>query len=283
MSRKFVYYGAGRSADEFINPYIDWSLRNNTQNYNGAYIRVRRVDDNQEKDINGVNNELDLSDVISFANGSDLRVVIIYNKGVGGSQFDLIMPVAGFQPYIFKSNDFIMVNGKPSIDFLGGDLTIRTEPYAQSLLDKDVIVSNVFESQQDVSIQGVFEEYLQSNAENRIAIYSDTRSFNFRFCNFRPTAPDNTLSFSVQQPISTQRQFTYMYNNENISGFAEGVSVDSVNDNSIFTVGDKIMRLGRQSSPSFIFEGKWQETIIDLDLSKKSLIETNINDYYGIY
>ena len=143
MSRRFVYYGAGRSG--FLNPAIDWSLRNNTQGYNGAYIRVRRMSDNEETDILGVNNQLDVANMLAWSSGSDIRTVRIQNKGFFGSGFDLVQTNAGAQPWIVRNGNLVTVNGKVAIDFSGGNYFLRSaQNHGVGILDHNSVLSTVF-------------------------------------------------------------------------------------------------------------------------------------------
>ena len=289
MSRKFVYYGTGRSGVAFLNPAIDWSLRNNTQGYNGAYIRVRRASDNEEIDVSGVNNELDVANMLAWGGGSDIRVLRIYNKGFFGAGFDLVQTSGGSQPFIVKNGDLVTVNGKVAIDFSGGNFRLGTggaQTHQIGILDNNSVLSTVFESQATggstgfEDLQGVIQEGM-SNTSTRIVIFSDTRSVAFIHTNYSPTS-SQALSFPNQQPTSTQRQFSYKREGNLVEAYAENQFVDSLSTTAQFPEGNKAFNLGLQRTGNFFFNGKWQETLIDTDQTKRELIDTNQINFYGV-
>ena len=288
MSRKFIYYGAGRSGVAFLNPAIDWSLRNNTEGYNGAYIRVRRVSDNEEIDVSGVNNELDVANMLAWGGGSDIRVVRIYNKGFLGA-FTLFQVTASGQPFIVRNGDLVTVNGKVAIDFSGGNFILRTfeaNPIT-SILDKNSVLSTVFESQANgggtsiADIGGVIQEIRVGTTTQRIVIYSDTRSVNFNHSNYTPDGTGTALLFPTQQPTSTQRQLSYTRENNLVEAYAENQFIDSLSSSAQFSGGTQLW-LGWQQAGPLYFNGKWQETLIDTDQTKRELIDTNQINYYGV-
>ena len=281
MSRRFVYYGAGRSG--FLNPEIDWSLRNNTQGYNGAYIRVRRLADNEEIDVLGVNNQLDVANMLAWAGGSDVRLVRIYNKGFFGSVFDLVQTNAGAQPWIVRNGNLVTVNGKVAIDFSGGNYFLRSaQNHPIGILDNNSVLSTVFESQANENVGGVVEERTAGGATPRIVVYSDTRSSLFRHSAYNPDGTGRALDFPNQQPTSTQRQLSYKREGNVVEGYAENQLVDSLSSNAQFSAASKLFTLGQQEIGNFFFNGKWQETLIDTDQTKRELIDTNQINYYGI-
>ena len=281
MSRRFVYYGAGRSG--FLNPAIDWSLRNNTQGYNGAYIRVRRLADNEEADISGVNNQLDVSNMLAWAGGSDVRVVRIYNKGFFGSGFDLVQTNAGAQPWIVRNGILVTLNSKVAIDFSGGNYFLRSaQNHEIGILDNNSVLSTVFESQANENIEGVVEERRAGGATPRIVVYSDTRSSLFRHSAYAPDGTFRPLDFPTQQPTSTQRQLSYKREGSLVEGYSENQLVDSLSSNAQFSAASKLFTLGQQEIGNLFFNGKWQETLIDTDHTKRALIDTNQINYYDI-
>ena len=283
MSKIIQIYGATSPKTVFLNPAIDWSLRNNTQGYNGAYIRVRRVSDNEEIDVLGVNNQLDVANMLALASGSDIRIVRIYNKGFFGAGFDLVQTSGGAQPFIVRNGDLVTVNGKVAIDFSGGNFFLRTaQVHTIGILDTNSVLSTVFESQASSNLGGVVEERIAARAQERIVIYSDTRTSLFRHLNYAPDGTDRLLDLPTQQPTSTQRQYSYKREANVVEAYAENQFVDSLTSTAQFTSGSKFFNLGLQDIGTLFFNGKWQETLIDNDPSKRELIDTNQINYYGV-
>ena len=288
MSKLIQIYGATSPKTAFLNPAIDWSLRNNTQGYNGAYIRVRRLSDNEETNILGVNNQLDIANMLAWA-GSDIRIVRIYNKGFFGSGFDFVQTDANRQPFIVRNGDLVTVNSKVAIDFSGGNFRLRTaQNHATGILDNNSVLSAVFESQANggsttlADLGGVVEERSNATASQRIAIFSDTRSVFFRHSNYSPDGTLRQPSFPNQQPTSTQRQLSYKREGNLVESHAENQFVDSLSSTAQFSAASKFFNLGWQEAGALHFNGKWQETLIDTDPVKRALIDTNQMNYYGI-
>ena len=283
MSKIIQIYGATSPKTVFLNPAIDWSLRNNTQGYNGAYIRVRRVSDNEEIDVSGVNNQLDVANMLAWGGGSDIRIVRIYNKGFFGSGFDLRQTSGGAQPFIVRNGNLVTVNGKVAIDFSGGNFFLRTaQNHAIGILDTDSVLSTVFKSQANTNIESVFEERAGGTTSRRIVIFSETRISGFLHSGYAPVGSFISLSFPTQQPTSTQRQLSYKREGNVVEGYAENQFVDSLSSTAQFSADSKFFHLGLQEAGPTFFNGKWQETLIDNDPTKRELIDTNQINYYGV-
>lgn len=83
--------------------YAGWGLRRLKTAYTGPLIRVRRALDNAEEDIQAASDGIvDTSDITSFASGSDVFVVTVYEQ-VGQISHDLSQAVPGQQPKIYDS------------------------------------------------------------------------------------------------------------------------------------------------------------------------------------
>lgn len=282
MSKRWIFVGSFLSK-VFLNPAIDWSLRNNTQGYTGAYIRVRKSGTSDETDIFGVNNKLDVATMLAWADGANLRVVRIYNKGFLGSLFDLTQTVqGGAQPWIVRNGQLVTVNGEVAIDFSGGNYFFETDNYSNAILDKNSVMSSVFESQSGLELSGVIEEVRQGTTSQRVVQYSDTRNTLFRHSNYAPDGTGNFLDFPSQQPTNTQRQMSIKREGNTVEAYAENNLIDSLTSTAQFVLGNKIFVLGRQTAGNLFFNGKWQETLVDTDPTKRQQIDLNQINYYGV-
>lgn len=269
-------YIASRKSGVFLNPAIDWSMRNNTEGYTGAYIRVRDGATSNEWDVGGVNNYIDESFLESLPD--NLRVVRVYNKGSLGSNFDLVQTSGGSQPFIKIGGDIVMVNGKVGIDFSQGNHFFETAEN-DSIMDNDAVWNHVFESQNGASVQGLIEEQ-GGDVASRVVVQSDTRSFNFNHSIFAPSS-NNIIRFTAQQPQQNQRQFSNTRIGDKFTGYAENVFIDEIT--STDTQSSLVrFRLGRQSAGPLIFNGKWQESLVDTDPTRREEIDLNQMNFYGV-
>ena len=126
------------------------------------------------------------------------------------------------------------------------------------------------------------EERTAGGATPRIVVYSDTRSSLFRHSAYAPDATFRPLDFPNQQPTSTQRQLSYKREGSLVEGYAENQLIDSLSSTAQFSGASKLFTLGQQEIGNVFFNGKWQETLIDNDQTKRALIDTNQINYYDI-
>lgn len=187
MSRKFVYYGAGKSADELLLDLypgtVGYSLRKLRTAYTGAAIRVRRSSDNTEQDIGFSGNDLDTASLLSFVGSGDGFVTILYDQMVN---HNATQTTASIQPLIVSSGSLITTSTEPAIKFsaaqflnldtlatsLSGALTDRTS-YVVSKFDdtSDRIVFSFGNSSNDQP----FQSYSRNNSAERTTFRSDSQ------------------------------------------------------------------------------------------------------------
>ena len=122
MSRRFVYYGAGRSADvllfDLYPAEAGFYLHKLRTAYNGNCIRVRRSSDNAETDIGFDGVDLDTSSLMNFVGNGSGYVVRFYNQGNLPFSFDLIQNTLSQQYSIVENGVLNTINGKPFLNTL---------------------------------------------------------------------------------------------------------------------------------------------------------------------
>ena len=216
----------------------------------------------------------------AFASGGGVRVRKLYNQGTVNRTFEqttaVDMPNLG-NPDLYKFNDKIFMSGVERNSFIETDSK-------STLLDSDSTVYLVFrsESQTLQGVQGVFEE-TQGN-QRRIAIYSDTRNFNFRHSNFVPDGAPNFISFTSQQPTETIRLYALRRTGNLVEAFDENGLVGSITSSDSFG-GNALFVLFRQTAGPRFFRGH----VAELMIRKKSDTNTDLNtiinhrkEFYGI-
>lgn len=121
------------SGVELLNLYpgaaAAYSLRLLNTNYTGSAIRVRRADDNEESDIGfraGAGGKIiDTTTLESFSLGSDCFVTTWYDQS--GNEYNCQQTADSAQPKIVSSGSTIMKNGKPVVQFDGGNDQLTNE------------------------------------------------------------------------------------------------------------------------------------------------------------
>lgn len=104
--------------DTYPGAVAAYSLRKLSSDYNGAVIKVRRMIDNQELDINFNGDELDIASLTSFCLNTDGYIVKWYDQS--GNNYHAEQTILNTQPKIYDSvNGIITINGKNSIKFNG--------------------------------------------------------------------------------------------------------------------------------------------------------------------
>ena len=290
MSRRFVYYGAGRSADELLldlYPAVSgYSLRK-LRALQQHCITVRRGSDNAELDIGFSGLSIDTSQLLNFVGSSDGFVARIFNQGVGGAQYDAVQTTLSFQPKIVDGGVVKITNGLPSIQFSGSQFleldNLASDNSETQLTGKtSFIVAKI----DDASVDGVafgfgndfenttFQNYSRTNNVARIA---------FRSNNPQTTLFASGVNVTTNQHLITARVF--IDGNDNLSFYYNGNFINQFNQN----LGEFILNKGAigcmvRQNLTFFWNGSIQEIIFFDDdvLSNIPDINTNIIDYYDI-
>lgn len=274
MSRKFVYYGAGRSADELLLDLypatVGYSLRKLRTAYTGSAIRVRRSLDNAEQDIGFDGVGLDTTSLLSFVGAGDGYVVKIYNQGISAIQRDAFSPSSNEQHRIVKEGLINFENGKPALDSIPDGISKPGYIMQNAVLSKTILTVSRIKILNTVNYV-FFRSYG--------AFYGGTLSGINGLGAFDGNNAFSTTGEDLNQHLGN---FTISSSNLNIArdggAFVNlGVfSQSNWNTNQVF---------GRRNVPIVYFQGNSQEIIMyDNDqTANKSEIETNINDYYAIY
>lgn len=103
--------------DTVAGAYFGVSLRKLRAAYSWSCIRVQRSSDNTQANIGFVNDELDISALLSFVGGSNGTVVTFYDQ-IGSNNLSGIAP-----PIIVEAGTLVSQNGKPSLKFTGPNVS----------------------------------------------------------------------------------------------------------------------------------------------------------------
>lgn len=288
MSRKFVYYGAGRSADELLldlypatSGYFLFKIKSDAT----RSIRVRRSSDNTEQDIGFDGIDLDTTSLLSFVNNGNGYITIWYDQ-MGNSAYNYAQTTASRQQQIvFDGSLDLSLLGKPAA---GRDLssyashyyTINSYPFPQN--SENTFFSLTAPNVKDTR-NWIFDASNQYNfgAEGTIRIdnSSATRlgTFNGATSDFLTTTaqPANTPELRVSLIKNTGRE---IYRNNSL--IASDTKTGGVNFSrtilSTEIFGYRYVGLGGSIGFGLILYTNDQST-------NRTAIQNIINTYYGIY
>lgn len=288
MGRKFIFGGSFTSFEFLLSKYpsaqIGFSLRKLRSDYNGNCIRVRRSSDNATLDIGFINNQLDTASLLSFVGAASGYVAIWYNQA---SSNNATQTIAVNQPRIVNSGVLETKNGKPSLLFSGNqvlelsvDSGLRINGELYSFAVASTVISQGLKTLTSIA-------YLASGA-GRYAILNDGNSV------YGFVVTTNGDSFSTNIVFNTNLKiFVHSYtrnafnkikvNTVENSLAVAGLEFPPTHTNVTFKIGAYTQ--GDLVTPTFFWDGHIQEVVnyYNDQSSNKISIETNINDYYGIY
>lgn len=256
-----AYFGVTQNLLLDLYPSVKaaYSLRRLRSYYTGSAIRVRRSSDNAEQDIGFVNNELDTASLTSFCGASNGYVTTWYDQGRGG--FNKTQTNAVQQPMIVSSGSVLLSGSKPCMRLDGSDDQFITNDYsAGSVVITNVveIISNVFGSLiGSIPDPSRFSHFFQIGS----AVSPSQSNYGTPSVYVNGALANVTTRGDVANAYYPSRKLIYE-NNSNITGW------------------------GSIYHPRYnFFQYDIQENIIwdSLDISDRTDVETNINDYYGIY
>lgn len=123
-----IYWQGNGTAllDNYSGASAAYSLRNLSSAYTGPLIRVRRSNDNVERDIYGTfGGDLDIASLVAFVGANSAFVTTWYDQS--GSGRHAVQTTAGNQPRIVNAGVVDTQNGKPALSFSTiQDLSIGT-------------------------------------------------------------------------------------------------------------------------------------------------------------
>lgn len=249
--------------DVYTQSAAAFSLRLLKSEYIGSAIRVRRSSDNAEQDIGFLDKNLNTSQITTFCNGTNGFVTTWYDQS--GNNINLTQTTLNLQPQIVTSGDLLLVNNKPSINFVDRFLTyvlpvanlyVFTVSKVNFALRLNTLLNTTANSADSGNIRIQAANYYRapSTLESVPSDYTDITGHMY-FNGIIHTIADNATN---QHLLSAKRGIIAL--------------------NTGLTVGSSLSNFR-------IYNGQVQEIIFyTFDQSNnRTGIETNINDFYSIY
>ena len=288
---------------------VAYSLRKLSFLHAGAAIRVRRAFDNQERDIGFANNELDVTSLASFCEGTNGFVTTWYDQS--GNFNNATQTQSNRQARIYNSATGVTRDnkGNPTVIF---NLTQSSQAYS---FDSEVVlrsdnpdrflisfVADVSDEDSDVGYatnpNNNSGEYFSAKSNesyppfNFFSYEGNNSRYRFRHTNETSTSPGENVNTSYALPDP-------FFTHDTIASFALYVDSEvkklNVNGQNLSSSGSSgwvdgsekrsnIGRIGRAYSVD-LNAGMYSEFIIwrnylDGDLEK---VQGNVNDHYSIY
>jgi hypothetical protein len=254
-----------------------YSLRKLRTVYNGSAVRVRRSSDNTEQDIGfDSNGDLDTTALLSFVGAGDGFVTKRYDQS--GNGYDLEQTAASAQPKIVNAGALYTFNGNPYFLTDGVDDLMRTttnpifgtDPRSLFFVQK----SNV------AGITCRFNLASDTGLVGRTWIITPEVAVRTNVTTWVSSTPTSITSPSLISNIYTSGNL-HSGNSMWLDGSL--VTRTSGSDGAIDTI-DSNMTEGANPN-AFFYDGYISESIIYKtdQTANRVAIETNINDYYGIY
>ena len=276
--------------DSFPGGVTVYSLRKLRTSYTGAAIRVRKDTTGQpEQDIGFIGNELDTVALKSFLNARSGFVVTWYDQS--GNARNATQSTQANQPRIALLGTINRMTGKPSIYFNGSSHSL-TEAGGETSLGAQSIVYIFIYAKSDTTILG--NRWIYNNLTNvsntRFGIGANLTANRFsiaaRRLDNQATATIATFGTNhdeVQKLITAYAN----YGSGEIGIYSNGSGLVTNTLPSTGTTGGNGNGgfIGSGNGTAQFFVGQISEIIIytSNQSSNRAAIETNINNFYGIY
>lgn len=282
------HFGEELLLNEYTGAAAAYSLRKINRFHTGPLIRVRRTSDNAEQDIGfDTNGDLDTDALTTFVGVHTGFVTTWYDQSGNGK--DLEQSTAARQPRIVDSGTVETLNSLPAVAYLDASL-LTASSYSMSSTDNFLI-----------SCVASFDTLEGSPANARfMAIRDDSNSVNIQTGVLGDTGNDANL-FIREDSSSTSTDSTYSILGQgailwstgcasgtpyiNKDGSSLAVSPGGPTADSVMPDGQLNLFKGYNTTNYYTKTGHCSEFIVyhsdkSSDLSD---IESDINDYYGVF
>lgn len=262
-----------------------YSTRKLRNYYIGAAIRVRRSSDNAEQDIYfDVNGNLNESALTTFVGSGSAFVTTWYDQS--GNSINATQSIASNQPRIVNSGTIDKINNKISMVFDGVNdtLTNTTTGFAVNNLTHYAVCSR---STNDATFRTVYSTGILAGTIGFGFFYWSTNNLYQQIRNagvtaisigdYSNTINTNTLIFGVG---TSSTDYVY-FNGGNEK--TQSHSRANVNSNGRISIGSRL------SENTFVPENLLNGTVTEIvfwsanNLSARTNIESNVNNYYSLY
>ena len=271
--------------------YSAYSLRKIKSSYSGNCIQVRRSSDSTTSEIGFIDGYLDTATLLTFIGSGDGFVKMFYDQTGSGRNFE--MTTNSHQPKIVSSGSLITTNGKAAIRFSSSYMEVPSSNTLFNFLHNGTknAITVVFESKSTTE-GGLLSTALDSPTSigllitNFVVSTSSAETICF-------VGISGQMAFRVNQPktLNTQLLYSVFTDGSNaipsnrINASLNNVYPTNNNNSSTPSLSNSTTNLRLGNISGYLLDGNVQEVIIwnEDRLNLKSNIDSEINNYYGIY
>jgi hypothetical protein len=274
-------------ASPFITSQAVYSIRKAVDSYTGSAMRIRKDTTGQpEQDINFVGNELDTASIKSFLNARSGFVVTWYNQN---GSVNATQSTQANQPRIANLGVIDRLNGKVTLVFDGVNDNLIADDLASSITGEDkpfsvIAVCSKANTNSTAAVLGFGRTI--STVPFLIPIGFLNQNNDYRF-QIRDNANNNNVFLGGFYAANTQYLLSNYSTGLAFELFSNNISQINNSYNTGVTTLDQfcIGAVRRTSTPDFPLNGRIQEIVYfnTYKITDRSTLETNINNYYGIY
>jgi hypothetical protein len=227
-------------------------------------IRIRRSSDNTEMDIGFFGNIIDNSAITIFVGSNSAYVVKWYDQS--GNGYDLSQTTAAYQPRIVNAGTIYTQNGKVSMEYYGSDKHLVSSYSFSALIPVHAFLT--VKNTRDTSLN----PYLLDSSLSRFVIYFQT--FISLYNGLQITSSYSGSDFNI---------VTGLFNGTSSKLRRNGNEIASGNAGTWGLSG--VLYVGCRNNGAQNMDGSYSSLVIynSDKTSNQSAIETEINNYYGIY
>ena len=251
-----------------------YSVRRLDTTYTGDAMNIRRASDNTEQTIGFTSaGDLDTDSIETFCNGTECYVATWYDQS--GNNRNAEENTTSYQPLIYSASAVITKNNKPAIDFTGN-------PGFKVLYARQVLSQSHF----------CVAEFIDTG-HGRIITQTIQGSGTYDWTGTNPYIPlqrsatnkvgSNAGGYKASNSVinNSQNLFTSIHSGILITNVVNNTSI--VTASSILSSSIELFQIKRAANQTM--DGTLQEYILydNNQLSNRTAIETNINDYFDIY
>lgn len=271
-----------------------YSLRLLTTAYTGSAIEVRRAVDNLTLDIGFVDNELDTASLETFCSGTNGFVTTWYDQS--GNARDAAQATAANQPQIVSSGSVILENGKPSIEFdgsndylqnLGNTILLRERSFVfvgkqnSYAVDRGIISFKPIGSSNDFRSPDTFVFSTANTSVTPTRAYKIEGSTSGSYGLQKDGLGTEILQYGLYLETKTSGEGK-LYENGTLQATDTSFTEFDTSNTEGYVLG---ARNFTKTTINNWLNGRFQEFIYweVNNISNRTGIETNINNFYSIY
>lgn len=273
--------------DDVPNAGIAFGVRRLNSAYTGPLIRIKRLSDGTESDINASGEDLDEAAINSFCSGTTCYVAKAYDQS--GNGFDAIgkgYSAMSDLPIIYESGAIVTLNGKPAFKITHP----RTFQWTQADADiGDFISGGASGTNKKTTVHMVGQQGTGASDPYKIIVESNDGGSEILWCYQSSGAEriefDNTSASSgTTFADGAQKQWIWKVDGTTFSWHENGTQLATSDNNSIQAPGTTgvVFNIGGLGFSTRNMEGFIQEVVIWKTAETVSTIFNNADAFYGI-